>query len=173
MTQPNLFGESLTKSAEFSVCGTYRYQLGRLWGAGRSPLGWIMLNPSTADADLDDPTIRRCMGFARVWGYDGILVGNLYALRSTDPSVLATHSDPSGPENHRWIGHIARTCHDVVCAWGAHRMATTRALSMVELVQANGAQAWCLGTTKGGHPRHPLYVKGDARAERYQPAVAS
>lgn len=152
----------MKKHAVFSDCGNFRYRLWREWGLG-SPLLFVMLNPSTADAFTVDPTIRRCIGFARRWGAGGITVVNLYGLRSTDPRALNVHPDPVGPDNDAVIGRvlsgdgIAR----VVAAWGAHgradRVATVRALAA-----GAGVSLACLGRTKGCSPRHPLYVRGDA-----------
>jgi hypothetical protein len=150
-----------TKSrALLSECGTYRYRLSRQWTFGAFRLAWVMLNPSTADAEQDDPTIRRCMGFARAWGYGGIVVVNLFALRATDPRELRHHADPVGVENDEHIRKVARDEGAVVCAWGAHPFASERAAEVLRIIRANQPTALCLGTTKGGAPRHPLYVKG-------------
>lgn len=152
------------KDADVSACGTYRYTLERQWGMG-PPLCFIMLNPSTADASLDDPTIRRCMGFARREGAGGIWVANLYALRSTSPALLGVHPDPVGPENDRAIGDVllmgALGHHPVIAAWGAWQTRDGRADHIVERAADFGADLRCLGTTKDGHPRHPLYVRAD------------
>lgn len=149
------------KHAIISPDDLYRYSLWRAWGAGKS-LRFVMLNPSTADASLDDPTIRRCMGFARREGYDGLTVLNLYAYRSTDPKALLTCADAVGPDNDRHLtAHLmeaAAVRQPVVAAWGAnaHPDRVGRVLSLWPDVD------WrCLGTTKQGAPRHPLYVRGD------------
>ncbi len=97
----------MNRSAFLSECGVYRYELTRTWGDGDRLL-WIMLNPSTADADLDDPTIRRVIGFSRGFGYSGAIVANLFALRSTDPKALRTHPDPVGPANNAMLAQLAR-----------------------------------------------------------------
>ena len=149
-------------TAEFSSCNTYRYVLTRKL---ESHLRWvkpclfIMLNPSTADAFQDDPTIRRCIGFARREGCTDLTVVNLFALRSTDPKKLFDHKEPIGPLNDQkiceqiekhWMGLT-------VAAWGAHPMALERAetLSRYDHIK-------CLGKTKNGSPSHPLYLKRDA-----------
>jgi hypothetical protein len=100
-----LFGHS---SAVLSDCGTYRYELHRSWDPAGSLCAWVMLNPSMADADLDDPTIRRCRSFSRSWDYGGIVVVNLYALRATDPEQLRRHPDPVADND----GHITATVYD-------------------------------------------------------------
>lgn len=151
------------RSADLSADGMYRYSLTRRWSPVPVPQFdlWIMLNPSTADAEQDDPTIRRCIAFSRSWGADGLRVVNLFALRSTDPALLSRHPDPVGPDNDatlRSMAHVTRQLGGrVVCAWGAHPMAAERARTVRRLIGA----AVCLGTTKAGAPRHPLYVRAD------------
>lgn len=151
-------------AATVSECGRYRYLLSRrdddllLQG---EPAVFCMLNPSTADAAVDDPTIRRCRGFARNWQRPGLQVVNLYALRSTDPSALWADPDPVGPDNDQHLAAIARGAGDIVCAWGAEAP-PERVRAVERLFAAAGVRLWCLGTTKNGAPRHPLYVRGDA-----------
>lgn len=150
-------------TAEFSECGTYRYTLTRLLS---SPCRWvrpalfIMLNPSTADATNNDPTIRRCISFAERSGCTHLTVVNLFALRATDPRELKKHHDPVGPFNDRHIALQIMKHHDivgglVVAAWGAHPLAKERA----DYIFKTYGDIKCLGTTMNGSPRHPLYVK--------------
>lgn len=151
----------VVRTAVLSACGTYRYELRRQWGP--APLcAWVLLNPSTADAEVDDPTIRRCVGFARSWGAGGIVVVNLFALRSRDPAQLGRHADPVGPLNESSWQQAAAAAPVVVCAWGAHPMAKAAAPALLVALQARGADVRCLGTTKSDAPRHPLYVRADA-----------
>lgn len=157
--------EQMERTATLSECGTYRYRLGRRWGNGPA-VTWVMLNPSTADADVDDPTIRRCIGFARAWGYDAIEVVNLYALRATDPKALSAARPARDQENASVLveaSYKARAGGLVVVAWGAHPMAVRGAGSVERMFAAAGAE--CLGRTKGGHPRHPLYVRTETLLE--------
>lgn len=149
-------------SAVFSPCGEYRYLLerGGDLASSRGPAVFVMLNPSTADASSDDPTIRRCQNFARAWGRRGIIVVNLYALRSTDPRNLWNDPDPVGPDNDAWLAKVAGQRGEVVCAWGAHAK-PERVQRVVDLLTDVEARMLCLGTTKDGAPRHPLYVRGD------------
>jgi len=146
-------------NAEFSNCGTYRYTLTRQLS---TPLRWvrpalfIMLNPSTADAINNDPTIRRCIAFAEREACTHLTVVNLFALRATDPRELKKHVDPIGPLNNQHIQYQMEK-HKmglVVVAWGAHPMAKERE----DWFFKNFNGALCLGTTKNGSPRHPLYV---------------
>jgi len=145
----------------FSEDRRYRYLLTRWWGDAPEAMTWIMLNPSTADADADDPTIKRCARFARREGCGSMRVVNLFAYRATDPHELAALSDPVGPENDRYISEHAQA-HLVVAAWGAHPMAAERAREVSGRLTAAGVQLLCLGVTKDGHPRHPLYCRADA-----------
>lgn len=145
--------------AVISDCGQYRYVLTR--GLDAPQLPFIMLNPSTADATLDDPTIRRCKGFAEAFGFNGIIVMNLYAYRATKPADLWKADDPIGKENNWWLEDLAHYSKDiVVCAWGANARAD-RVKEVTDIFKAAGTKLKCLGTTKDGAPRHPLYIKGD------------
>jgi len=148
----------LTGGATFSRDRRYRYRLWRRWDRGRPVVAFVMLNPSTADARRDDPTIRRCVGFAQRWGYGGIEVVNLYAYRATDPRALRTVRDPVGPGNRRHMRRALRRAALVVLAWGAN--AHGDRLTGV-------GQAHCLGLTRAGQPRHPLYLRRDVRPEPY------
>lgn len=157
--------------ALLSPCGTYRYTLGRdLIGsptAAHKPCLFIMLNPSTADANLDDPTIRRCIGFAKREGCTFLTVVNLFAYRATDPADLVGEfqmgTDIFGPDNVQHVNrelrrHNRDLGHLVIAAWGAHPFAE---MAHEVRKQVLAAGALCLGTTKAGEPRHPLYLKSD------------
>jgi hypothetical protein len=117
-------------------------------------VAFIGLNPSTADESRDDPTIRRCIGFARRWGFARLEVLNLFAFRATKPTALLSADDPVGPENDLAIAGVLRSADLVVCAWGAFP-SSARAADVLRLIAA----PQCLGTTKNGSPRHPLYVR--------------
>lgn len=148
--------------ADLSACGTYRYSLWRQWGDGPA-VNFVMLNPSTADADKDDPTIRRCIGFAKGWGFERLVVTNLFALRSTDPRVLYRHESPIGPDNDTALFTRAATVSLVVFAWGGHGGA--RGARVADLLRS--FSPGCLGRTKDGSPRHPLYLPKITAVERY------
>lgn len=148
--------------AIISECGRYRYRLARRWGPGPAVL-FIMLNPSTADAEQDDPTIRRCVGYAKALGAGSLEVVNLFALRATDPNELARDVAPVGPANNSHIWEAAQRAEMVICAWGAHPEARHRARQVVDLLHAAGARPMCLRRTKAGHPAHPLYLPASAR----------
>lgn len=143
------------RSAEISECGQYRWWLRRSWdGSGRVAC-FIMLNPSTADALQDDPTIRRCVDFAKRWDCSALSVRNLYPFRATDPKDLKAAGYPDGGGRGETEIRAARTAHLIICAWGT-KAQSSRVSRVLELL--DGHDLYCLGTTKGGHPRHPLYV---------------
>ena len=158
MTAPTLFQIDTGKSALISPCGRYRYRLERTW-SDKPRACWIMLNPSTADAEHDDNTIRRVVDFTHGWCYGGLIVVNLFALRSTSPAVL--HDDPAaaiGPENDARIIEAVEQCRRVVVAWGIHGPLARRDKQVLRLLK--NRQLHCLGLTSGGHPRHPLFISG-------------
>lgn len=146
--------------AIISKCGQYRYLLWRVWDESKPYVGWVMLNPSTADATQDDPTIRRCIGFTKAWGYGGIRVANLYAYRAAKPSELWKQDDPYGPDNARYLRMLREGCPLVVAAWGANADPGDARRAVREL-----APLFALGLTKHGQPRHPLYVAGGTMPE--------
>ncbi|TFZ67550.1 DUF1643 domain-containing protein [Hymenobacter sp. UV11] len=144
----------------------YRYLLGRTWDESLPQAVFIMLNPSTADAEKDDPTIRRCISFAQDWGAGSLSVRNLYTLCTAHPRVLKSHASPLG-EAERYLLHEIASAKWVVVAWGAHRMARLRAKEVMELLRQAGVSPQCLGITKAGHPRHPLYVSAVTELRPY------
>jgi hypothetical protein len=152
------FVSTMERTAEFSPCGHYRYSLGRRWGRGHL-VAWIMLNPSTADAYKEDPTIRRVISFSQAFGAGQARIVNLFALKATRPQVLYRHTDPVGPRNADSIRAAVRAAAYVVCAWGANSVHPEDEKALVILKQEAKA-AYCLGLTKHGRPRHPLYVPG-------------
>lgn len=151
--------------ATLSVCGAYRYSLMRQWDGTAQKCCWIMLNPSTADAFQDDPTIRRCMAFAKAWGFGGIVVVNLFALRSANPAALLSHADPVGPENdehiRRWIGALSLT----IAAWGAEGKLRNRAAAIMAMARGAGAALNYLRKNKDGQPGHPLYLPSSLKPQ--------
>lgn len=156
-------------SATISSSGVYRYDLVRQWGDGNR-VCWIMLNPSTADEDNDDPTIRRCIGFSQSWGFGSLVVVNRYALRTTHPRLLREHMDPRGPLNDGFIANHLRDAELAVVAWGAFHVGGVFPVTgspVNEIARRIQKSLFCLGTTKDGSPRHPLYVKGDTSYRPY------
>ncbi len=150
----------LEQSAVISACGRFRYLLTRQVGPGPRTTTFIMLNPSTADATNDDPTIRRCIGFARSWGCGRLAVLNLFAVRATDPADMKRADDPVGPENRGWFERTLQTHRDgpVVCAWGVHGEHRGQDLTVLGWLEGYDVEPLTLGITRDGHPKHPLYL---------------
>lgn len=167
---------NFTGSATISECGRYRYALERRITDAVGPnaglnLTWLMLNPSTADADLDDPTIRKVMGFTRRAGYGVALVVNLFAWRATKPrDCLANLADAEGDMNCAAIMQAAEISEAVVCAWGAQPWAREQAKRVLEWLDEHPREApiklLCLGTSKDGSPLHPLMPSYDGHPLR-------
>ncbi len=155
-------------SAEFSACRQYRYALSRIWDPLLPMIAFVGLNPSTADENANDPTVRRCIGFAKTWKYGGLVLVNLFAFRSTDPAGLPMADDPVGPENDASIMRHCKSVKRVVAAWGTHG----RLLERDEQVLALLSRPFCLGVTNGGAPKHPLYLAGDTRLRPFRRSVA-
>jgi hypothetical protein len=145
--------------AHFSECGQFRYLLTREFG-GDSTCLFIMLNPSTADAEHNDPTIRRCISFAMREGFGRLEVVNLYAFRSPSPSVLFAALDPVGPANDHEIEAALDRADSVIAAWGNHAE-QERVTKVVGLIKRSGKVSNCFGLTKLAQPKHPLYLPSD------------
>jgi hypothetical protein len=154
-------------SATFDATGGYRYRLTRVWDATRPQVTFVLLNPSTADGRRDDPTIRRCVGFARAWGYGGVAVLNLFAWRATRPRDLRRAPEPTGPANRRYLRAAARVGGPVVAAWGRHGAWRGQGRTVLTLLRALGCNPLCLGVTLSGQPRHVLYLRRDTRLRAY------
>jgi hypothetical protein len=140
------------KESELSICRTYRYTLTRIWDSSKSTVLFILYNPSTADATEDDPTLRRCIGFAQSWGYGGLCVINLYSLRTPDPNALRAHPRPKGPEHDRFFLDALATHSDIVCAWGLQGGPIAHHFS------PGNHRFFHMGVNKDGSPKHPLYL---------------
>lgn len=144
-------------SAVISSCGKYRYWLSREGDPSMRPVAFVMLNPSTADADLDDATIRRCRTFAQGAPF---VVANLYAFRATKPADMFAAEFHNWPNNFRYLVDVAEGGYKIIAAWGT--LARPREVNeFVGICNAFDAPIYCLGTTTGGQPRHPLYVRSD------------
>lgn len=153
------------------IVGEHRYLLWRVWDDALPRLLWVMLNPSTAGETEDDPTIKRCISFSQRWGYGGLDVANLFALRATDRRELRRAADPIGPENDRYIAEAAARASGIIVAWGEHGGYMGRARAVLALLARYTTQPLhCLGVTKNGSPRHPLYVAGDGLLAAYSAA---
>ena len=150
-----LSSDGLETAAVFSTDGSYRYFLARRWSPQGKTIAFICLNPSTADAVSDDPTIRRCISFAKNWGGAKLLMGNLFAYRSTDPKNLMQIAEPIGTENDVWLNRIVKVADIVVAGWGTRGALYQRNIAVLEKFKHN---LNVLRLTKDGHPSHPLYL---------------
>lgn len=159
----DLFGES---GAIISEDQQYRYLLWRIWNNDLKKVCFIMLNPSTADANEDDPTIRRCKGFARDWGYGGFYVANLFAYRATDPNELFDTPDPYGPENEKYLKLLAAGESypaDIVFAWGSFPRFIPQMWEVIHMFK----DPLCIDLANQGFPRHPLYLSAALEPKLY------
>jgi hypothetical protein len=157
-----------------STVRTYRYLLTRIWDPAVKPVVFLMLNPSTADALEDDATIRRLAGpngLARRMGAGGLVVVNLFGLRSTDPRALLHHPDPVGRHNDVFVRQAIGMGGTVICAWGAAGVTGDRGREVTEALTSRGVRLHCLGRTSTGQPRHPLYLPSTAVLEPYEVAA--
>ena len=155
----------LSAKAVISECTRYRYSLSRFFTTGKKTMVFVMLNPSTADGLKDDPTIRRCMYFAKRESCDILEVVNLYGYRAPNPEKLWYVGDPWGPENNEHIATALNKADVIVCAWGnnARNEAVGQFLDVYESLNLK-----CLGMTKRGAPKHPLYIKSDQKLIDYK-----
>lgn len=162
--------DGMLATAVMDESRTYRYLLTRIWDTSRPAMTVLMLNPSTADHRQNDPTITRLAGekgFARRFGMGGIVVVNLFALRSTNPRALRDHTDPVGPHNDPFIRQAAGQGGLVVAAWGAGGVLHDRGRQVTGALSRAGISLTAFGVTSTGQPRHPLYLPGSAALAPY------
>ena len=148
--------------ATFSPCRKYRYRLWRTWAESGPVVNFVMLNPSTADETVNDPTVERCERRSREWNYSGLVVTNIFAFRATDPREMRAAVDPVGPENDEQILEAAHDAHLVICAWGTHGAHLGRG-EQVRKRLASFRPLHALALTRDGQPRHPLYLPYTAK----------
>lgn len=148
------------------ITGNYRYLLWREWDSQSKTVSFIMLNPSRADAEINDPTITRCINFAKSWGYGRLEVVNLFAYRTPHPSLLKQAAEPIGKDNDRHILESVKRCDRVILAWGNHGTWRKQDLYTFELLKSYN-HLYCFGITKRGCPRHPLYLRSTIKPVIY------
>ena len=153
----------INKTANFSSCRKYRYSLSRIWDKQKKFVLFIGLNPSTADEEMDDPTIRRCSGYAQKWGYGGFMMVNLFAYRTTLPSNLKKVKYPVGSENDKYIVKLSKKADITVAAWGDNGNLYSRDKQILSLVP----NLMCLKINKSGQPAHPLYLKKGLKLTKF------
>ncbi len=160
----------IARSADLSPCGRYRYRLTRAFGRGKGTVAFVLLNPSTADGAKDDPTLRRCMGFAERWGYSRLVVVNLFPFRATYPAEMLRAIDPLGGDADMWILDAAVDADLVICAWGAlgkHRSRGDQVRALLSGIRS--CVPHHLGLCENGQPRHPLYLAGNVEPQPWWP----
>ena len=153
----------LSSGAIFSPCKKYRYTLWRAWEIPEFPQVclWIMLNPSVADEKINDPTVARCIKYSQGWGFTGLIVCNIFAVRSTDPRILYNQPNCIGPENDAHITRCIKSADKIICAWGNHGQIDGRGKRVLEMISDSGKTPYCLEQNSGGEPKHPLYCAGN------------
>lgn len=173
--QVEIFPPDVQKDAIISECGRYRYKLTRRWDGDKRMLPTCMLNPSTADHEIDDPTIRELTFFAEQWGYGGLLIVNLLAFRASTPKVMMAAADPFGPENGTFIQRMLTDARHsrtpVLAAWGNGGAWADSDEWFCDRATFNMVSLVCLGLTKDGHPKHPM-ARGVHRIPRDQRPIA-
>lgn len=165
--QKTLFND-IQKGAVISDCGKYRYQLWRIWDDSKPKVLFLMLNPSTADSEQNDPTIIRCINFAKSWEYGGLYVGNLFAYRSTDPKGLLKPFDPVGKHNDYHITIMSEKCEIAVCAWGNFDIVKNMRADHNPIYHVK-VPLYYLELSVNGTPKHPLYLKSNLKPIKYIP----
>ena len=148
------------------ITDNYRYLLWREWDSSNKTISFIMLNPSRADAEVNDPTITRCINFAKSWGYGRLEVVNLFAYRTPHPSLLKQAAEPIGKHNERYIIESVEKSDRIILAWGNHGTWRKQDLYTLELLK-NYTHLYSLGITKKGCPRHPLYLRSNIKPQKY------
>ncbi|TCL01295.1 hypothetical protein BXY66_2607 [Shimia isoporae] len=159
--------DDAASSALYSECETYRYALTRVWDTGKERVLFIMLNPSKATEQQNDPTIERCERRARALGFGGFRAVNIFALRETDPKKLRQHPAPAGPDNDTVVAESCNWADVIIAAWGAHGDHLNRGFEMRDVLAGTNRPISHLGLTKHGHPRHPLYIAYATQPERW------
>ncbi|MCK5785678.1 MAG: DUF1643 domain-containing protein [Candidatus Sabulitectum sp.] len=162
MSQP------VDSGAVFSPDRVHRYSLWRIWDKDKAYAAFVGLNPSTADEQRNDPTVRRCINYAKDWGYGGLVMLNIFAYRSTDPGNLYTATDPVGPENDCYIQSASSKAGITIAAWGNHGEFLSRGGTVIDLLTS----PHCLKLTKAGCPGHPLYLRKDLQPFPFRSTAA-
>ena len=163
-----MIGGIINRDAVISDCGVFRYLLTRTFSIGTGICLFVLLNPSKADALIDDPSCRRCMGFAASWGFAELWMANAFAFRATEPKALRTAADPVGPECDAWLRKAAARADRVVIGWGGHGAYLDRDKAVLQLLHEVGVPIHHLGLTGAGQPKHPLYLRADTCPQMWE-----
>ncbi len=167
-----LFDDGIKNGADFSDDGLYRFTLLRQWNPELPSIAFLCLNPSTATAEIPDPTVTRCVQFSKDWCFGRFWMLNLFAWRSTDPKGLLTTDDPIGSRNDQAIAETIAAVDVVCCAWGTHSgkvrpLIAARVPQVLAMIPE--AKRFCLKLNGDGQPGHPLFLKGDLTLQRFTP----
>jgi hypothetical protein len=153
--------------AIYSDCERYRYALTRVWKFEASRLVFVMLNPSTATEVQNDPTVERCERRARTLGFGSLQVTNIFAWRDTDPKKMRTAKEPIGPDNDKTIMEACSWGDQIIAAWGTHGAHLNRGVQVKQILRSSDKPVFHLGISKGGHPKHPLYIAYSQKPEKW------
>lgn len=159
-------GIELLKGAIIDSTGQYRYSLWRIWDTEKPKVTFIMLNGSTADAENDDPTLRRCIQYAKGWGFGSLEVVNLFAYRTTLPKELKRALYPVGPENDKHIVKAIKDAGMIVVAWGTNGAFMNQDKYVLQMLKRCGVELYYIDISKDGIPKHPLYLKGNLKPKK-------
>ena len=157
----------MERSAQFSANRKYRYTLWRRWDSQKGYVAFVSLNPSIANENRDDPAVRRCINFARDWGYGGLCMINLFAYITPNPIFLETEDNPVGPYNDTYIKSVVDGASIVIAAWGTKGSFLQRDKAVISLIPNKHV----LRLTKGGYPAHPLYLPKTLEPIKWEPAL--
>ncbi|QDT34217.1 DUF1643 domain-containing protein [Thalassoglobus polymorphus] len=170
ITRTHTSDDGTVSHAVYTDCERYRYVLTRQWEESSCNRAvFIGLNPSTATEYQNDPTVARCINYAKAWGHDSMTMLNAFAFRSTDPKGLKTIDDPVGPANDRYILKQCREASQIILCWGTHAEHLNRGLNLLAKLNKLDLELSCLKITKHGHPSHPLYLKKSLLPLPYAP----
>lgn len=160
----------IESSAIISDCLNYRFLLTRKWETNlfnefSGDICFIMLNPSTADSNIDDPTLRRCINFSKNWGFSTLRIVNLFAYRASNPDILKKINNPIGEHNDNYIINAATNSNKTIIAWGNNGNLFDRANSVLELLSEKKINSFAIQLTNSNQPKHPLYIKKDIKLQ--------
>lgn len=169
ITRRSVNDNDYTREARYSDCERYRYSLEMVWDGDLEVLTFIMLNPSTATEEKNDPTVEGCERRARKWGYGGCCILNLFAYRATDPQDMKQQDDPVGEDNDRFLMLAGNHGHNIICAWGNHGSYLDRSSIVLGNLRKQRKRLFYLELNKSGEPKHPLYVSRSVKPTLWLP----
>lgn len=158
----------MIKTVKISECQKYRYSLTRVWDESKPSILFVGLNPSTADADKDDPTIKKLIAYTKAWGYGGFEIVNLFAYRSSDPKNLYNKQAIAiGPGNTTYLKQAASSHVKTICMWGNQAKEISETVTAIWTQYFRGKGAYCFKINRDGSPAHPLYLPGSCKLIKF------